>query len=112
MAQKPLPKIERVTPEQLRKLFNDNYLDLIRAGKIQGNVIRGAGRHPSLYLAREPFCTESQELSYADPITGQELARAHRYLRPDGTLGASGLPDPKRVFLKGVLYRIIKKKKP
>ncbi len=23
------------------------------------------------------------------------IARAHRYLRPNGTLGGSGLPDPK-----------------
>lgn len=28
-------------------------------------------------------------------VGGVEIARAHRYLRPDGTLGASGKPDPK-----------------
>ena len=26
---------------------------------------------------------------------GREVARVHQYLRRDGTLGASGLPDPK-----------------
>ncbi len=105
-----LPEIQRVTPEELRRLFNANYLDRIRTGEIQEIVIRGAGRHPSLYAANEPYCTESQQISYIDRQSGQELARAHRYLRPNGTLGASGLPDPKRVFLNGVWYRIIKKK--
>lgn len=31
---------------------------------------------------------------------GEFVALAHRYLRPDGTLGASGLPDPKRMRLR------------
>jgi hypothetical protein len=110
MSNQSVPRIERVTEEELRKLFNDNYLPKIQAGQIQEKVLRGGGRHPSLPLANEPYCTESQVVSYIDPSSNQEVARAHRYLRPDGTIGASGLPDPKRVFLNDVLYRIIKKK--
>jgi len=53
-----------------------------------------ADRHPSQPLAMEPFCTRSQMIAYVDPA-GTELVRAHRYLRVDNTLGASGLPDPK-----------------
>ena len=34
-----------------------------------------------------------------------KIATCHRYLRPDGSLGASGLPDPKQVFHDGILYR-------
>src|SRR6266481_4034353 len=105
MASQPVPNIKRVTQEELRKLFNDHYLDRINAGEIQSRILRGADRHPSLILAAEPYCTRSQEISYIDPIANQEVARAHRYLRPDGTLGASGLPDPKRVFYNGILYR-------
>jgi hypothetical protein len=30
----------------------------------------------------------------------------HQYLRPDGTLGASGLPDPKLVVHEGVVYKL------
>ena len=108
MPDNPIPK--RITEDQLRKLFNENYLDRIRAGEIEERVMRGAGRHPSLAPANEPFCTQSQQVGYFDRSTGQELARAHRYLRPDGTIGASGMPDPKRLFLNGELYRIIKKK--
>jgi hypothetical protein len=28
----------------------------------------------------------------------------HQYLRPDGTLGLSGRPDPKLVLYEGVVY--------
>jgi hypothetical protein len=110
MPSQPLPQIERVTEAELRRLFNENYLPRIQAGEITTVVLRGANKHPSPILAHEPFCTESQEVSYRDPVTGQELARAHRYLRRDGTIGASGFPDPKRVYLNGILYRIIKQK--
>ena len=30
---------------------------------------------------------------------GQELALIHQYLLPDGTIGGSGRPDPKRMIL-------------
>jgi hypothetical protein len=53
-------------------------------------------RHPARPKAKEPFCTRSQIISYV--AGGVEIARAHRYLRPDGTLGASGKPDPKAFF--------------
>lgn len=64
-------------------------------------------RHPSLTLAREPYCTRSQMIVYRDQ-EGREIARVHQYLRTDGTLGASGKPDPKRLFENEVLYRLHK----
>jgi hypothetical protein len=36
----------------------------------------------------------------------KKVAVAHQYLRPDGTLGASGRPDPKAIFSEDVLYII------
>ena len=39
---------------------------------------------------------------------GSEVARVHQYLRKDGTLGASGRPDPKMIIEKGVAYRLRK----
>lgn len=53
-------------------------------------------RHPAQPRASEPHCTRSEIVSYV--TEGVEIARAHRYLRPDGTLGASGKPDPKAFF--------------
>jgi hypothetical protein len=47
-------------------------------------------------------------VSYRD--TGNfEIARVHQYLRTDGSIGASGRPDPKRLFEEGTLYRLEKK---
>ncbi len=48
-------------------------------------------------------------VSYRDGI--QEIARVHQYLRTDGTIGASGKPDPKRLYADGKLYRLVKKPK-
>jgi hypothetical protein len=108
MPPKPVPQIVRVSEIELRKLFNENYLEGIQAGRIKA-VVTG-DRHPALPLANEPFCTHSQEITYIDPSSNDEIARAHQYLRPDGKIGLSGLPDPKRVLLDGVWYRIIKLK--
>src|SRR5690242_3554705 len=32
------------------------------------------------------------------------IAKLHRFVRPDGTVGASGLPDPKVLFENGTLF--------
>jgi hypothetical protein len=47
--------------------------------------------------------THSQELRYYDEQNNL-VAKTHRYLRPDGTLAASGLEDPKRVVEGSILY--------
>lgn len=43
--------------------------------------------------------TRSQVLRYLD-AEGRWLVEVHQYLRPDGSLGASGQPDPKRLRLQ------------
>jgi hypothetical protein len=60
-------------------------------------------KHPSPQPAGEPHCTRSQMISYRD-AEGHEVARVHQYLRPDGTLGGSGKPDPKRLYNRGTIY--------
>ena len=62
--------------------------------------------HPSRTEANEPFCTRTQEVSYFDGA--MEVVRIHQYLRTNHTLGASGKPDPKRIFEGGTLYRLRK----
>jgi hypothetical protein len=59
--------------------------------------------HPSPPLAGEPFCTRSQIVSYRDE-NAREVARVHQYLRPDGSIGLSGKPDPQQLLHEGVLY--------
>lgn len=46
-------------------------------------------RHPTSPKAGHPECTRSQEVVYLDQ-NGDELAKAHRYLLPNGSLGGSG----------------------
>ena len=50
-------------------------------------------------VSNEPFCTQSQSISYRDQ-DDNEVVRIHQYLRP----------DPKRLFKDGVWYRLEKKK--
>lgn len=89
-------------------MFNEGkYWERTQSGDLTAVVERS--RHPALPIAREPFCTRSQQVSYYDP-NGNEVARVHQYKRPDGTLGASGMPDPKRLLHNGVLYRIEKQR--
>jgi hypothetical protein len=53
--------------------------------------------------ANQPPGTLSQRVRYFDN-EGRPIAVCHRYLRPDGSLGGSGMPDPKAVLEEGMLY--------
>ena len=97
--------LHRIDAIELRKIFNEERIyERALSGELQVVVLED--RHPSLPLAREPYCTKSQMLSYRRD--GLEVARAHMYLRPDGTIGASGLPDPKRVVVGDKMFRLPK----
>jgi hypothetical protein len=37
---------------------------------------------------------------------GREVAVVHQYLRENGSLGASGLPDPKRICQGDTIYLV------
>jgi len=62
---------------------------------------------PARTEADEPVGTFTQEISYLN-LAEMEVARVHQYLRTNGTLGASGKPDPKRIMENGILYRLRK----
>lgn len=87
-------------------MFNDGeYWERSQRGEF--SVVILEDRHPALTAANEPPCTRSQMLSYRDGA-GNEVARVHQYLRANGSIGASGKPDPKRLFKDGELYRLHK----
>lgn len=103
------PPIVRVLEDELRRRFNDGlYWERTQRGELSAIALHD--RHPSLTVAGEPFCTRSQMISYRD-LDDNEVARVHQYLRTNGSLGASGKPDPKRLYENGILYRLIKKDK-
>jgi hypothetical protein len=101
--------MKRIPVNEMQKIFNEEgFWEKTKSGKL--STVTLEHRHPALPAANEPFCTYSQMISYRDS-EGNEVARVHQYLRPDGKIGASGKPDPKRVFLRGTLYRLAKKQK-
>jgi len=92
----------RVGKAELRRLFNDNGFERrASSGALRLKIVRDS--HPSAPAADEPFCTRSQIMAYLD-ARGRRRAVAHRYLRQDGTLGASGQPDPKALRIGVVVY--------
>lgn len=103
--------IIRVDAWEMRKLFNSSgYYEMAKSGELEANVTRNS--HPPYILAPVPFCTWSQTISYRRSSDGQEMARVHQYYRPDGTLGASGLPDPKRLVIGNITYRLASGQQP
>jgi len=49
----------------------------------------------------------SQEHRWIDAGTQDEVARLHLYLTDQGEVGASGYPDPKRILVGRVMYRLV-----
>jgi len=93
----------------MRELFNSGE-HRERAVRCELQVVVLEEHHPSPPLANEPLCTRSRSLSYRDKLTDEEVARVHQYNRPDGSIGLSGRPDPKRLLKDGVLYRLHRKR--
>ena len=88
-------------------MFNDGrYHERSLDGALSLEVL--ADGHPAAPLAPEPICTRSQYVAYIDPQTGQKVAEAHLYRRVDGTIGASGRPDPQRIWTETALYMVVK----
>lgn len=78
-------------------------------GRLQrGELIARIVRDRPLTTARPalPAGTRSQIIAY-DNEAGTMLALVHQYLLSNGSLGASGLPDPKRLLFNGLLYIVV-----
>ena len=86
---------------ELRRLFNElGLFEAAQRGEFSIRVKRDG--HPSALWVGEPVCTRSQAVGYID-ADGREIAVVHQYLRRDGSIGASGRPDPKRLLHNGEL---------
>ena len=98
----PKPPTKRVSASELRKMFNDGkYWERAKQDILRSVLV--ANNHPSSPRAKEPICTRSQYIIYIDR-NGKKVAGVHQYLRTDGKIGASGRPDPKELFINGILY--------
>ena len=95
---------EWVTPKTIRQAFNScQLLERVKSGEFYQTVF--SERHPDPSPKGEPFCTRSQMLIYWTQ-NGQPLALVHQYLRPNGTIGGSGQPDPKRILVGNKLLAV------
>lgn len=88
--------VRRVSAGELRRLFNESeYPALIAQGRLVPQLLRNDHlKEP--HKRGEPLCTHGQAVHYCN-IAGDWQVEIFQYLRPDGSLGASGRPDPKRV---------------
>jgi hypothetical protein len=108
MVESPISLTQPVSKETLRQLFNQHgYWEKLLSGQLKPHILRSV---LASALAQQPPGTLSQIVSYLDS-QGNEVARVHQYLRVDGTIGASGRPDPKKLLHNGVLYRLQKSPK-
>jgi hypothetical protein len=80
-----------VDAQTLRQRFNAlDYYGAVARGELTPVITRNHLARPDSGM---PVGTRSQFLFY---MRGQSIvAKVHQYLLPDGSLGASGLPDPK-----------------
>lgn len=99
----PPERVKRVPPATIRTTFNNSqYPEMITSGHLVAQVIKDNPlQNP--HLKGEPTGTRSQIIRYVDNA-GQWVVVIHQYLRPDGSLGASGKPDPKRLRIAGTIF--------
>jgi hypothetical protein len=69
----------------------------MQRGELTARVLRSNSRQ----LDDEVVTSQSVAYLRAD---GTKVALVHQYLRRDGSLAASGLPDPKYLLVEGIEY--------
>jgi hypothetical protein len=89
-----------VAAREIQTYFNEGrYYERARQGEFDTRLLKS--RVPKHLHQGEPEGTLSQMVAYYE--SGRRIAIVHQYLRPDGTLGASGRPDPKQLLHEGEL---------
>jgi hypothetical protein len=90
------------TAAQLRQIFIHAAIEQREVdGDLTTKIVYNVHVDPPLQF--EPPCTHSQRLAYFDQ-NHKKVAEVHYYVRPDGTIGASGFLDPKEVLHQGIRY--------
>ncbi len=102
----PKDQVVLVTRSIIRQKFvKADLLTLIRNGTLIPKYLKDKEiSNPEPYQG--PEGTRSQIIRYTD-ASGMLIVVVHQYLRPDGTLGASGLPDPKRLREGNIIYYVL-----
>lgn len=86
----------------MRRMFKDSGI-LNRISSRELRQVLSRDDHPAPPTSGQPFCTRSQILSFFDE-EGNKIVVLHQYKRPDGSIGGSGQPDPKRLLIGRTIY--------
>ncbi len=88
--------VRSVEPDEIRERFNESGLfERVLRGELETVLEDDRMVRAEVGL---PQGTRSQMVWYLGP-DGQKLVLVHQYLLPDGSIGGSGRPDPKRMIL-------------
>lgn len=91
-----------VDPCELRRIFRESGLE---ERYERGELIEQVKRSRHVQNPQHPFyCTWSEVVRLFDG--DHKVAVVHRYRCADGTLSASGQPDPKMVRIGDTVYRV------
>jgi len=86
----------RVEPNEISERFNESGLfERVLRGELETVLEDDRFVRDEVGL---PQGARSQMVWYLGP-DGQKLVLVHQYLLPDGSIGGSGRPDPKRMIL-------------
>lgn len=87
-------------------MFNEGrYAERAEPGGDLRMIVKKSRITEMTYIRNWVVGTESQEVHFLDQ-NDNVVAKAHRFLRPDGLLAASGKIDPKRLFENGKWYAL------
>lgn len=90
-----------VNADEVRRLFNEaDYWGRTQTGEFWEQVVYEGKPSKS---SGQTTGTVSQRIVYTDQ-NGNHVATVHQYIKPDGSLGGGGKPDPKRVRIGNTLY--------
>jgi hypothetical protein len=99
-----IPPSEWVSSEAIQSLFNDaDYVGQVRRAILYELIRRCKQKRPCRGSPEDPPETRSQTVEFFNRH-GDRIAVVHRYVRPDGRIGASGKQDPKWLLHEGTLY--------
>lgn len=93
-----------MTAQRIRQQFNEgHYLQRVERGELEQTIwLEKPLSAATCYAKGYPLGTCKQLLDYYHGEV--RVALVHRVLLPDGTIGASGLPDPKLLLVEGVYW--------
>ena len=94
--------IRRVPEHEIRRIFNDGGIYEARLRNDLLEVVESERLAHAAY--GQPEGTISRLSWYFTPQL-ERVALVHQFIRPDGTLGASGRPDPKWLLVDGVILK-------